>query len=353
MEKVHPDTVVELLNGIDSKNHLARFFFEKCYRLACNYFSGAWCLTYDLGSHFWIQRFVSMVVTPHTAWYLKRIIKKSGATDVVSFHFALTPSAVVALRRLGGTIPLTVIVTDPFTVPTTWFYEKQVKYFVFSPRAKELAVDRCGVPAANVTVVPFLLNPKFLVPLSKNDLLALRVKHGIAPGQKVVLLAGGGEGLPNAVRIVQHFVRRKVTFTILVVCGKDTAAKKVLDITARLHPSLDLRPMGFIPNMDEMVKICDCAVIKAGPATLMEVLVSKKPVIISSYIYGQELGNMQFAVQNKAGWYIRDSKEICDTVCRLFADDTYLDSVKQNIGELPLSTDVRLVADALYNRSSV
>ena len=103
--------------------------------------------------------------------------------------------------------------------------------------------------------------------------------------------------------------------------------------------------------MDEMIKLCDCAVIKAGPATLMEVLVSKKPVIISSYIHGQELGNMHFAVRSGAGWFIRDPEEICDKVCSLLSDDAYLRSVKRRVGALPLSTDVKQVTDLLYSRS--
>lgn len=68
------------------------------------------------------------------------------------------------------------------------------------------------------------------MPLSLQDESALREKHSIPSDKKVVLLAGGGEGLPNAVRIVQHFVRRKVPFTIVVVCGKDEATKKSLSL---------------------------------------------------------------------------------------------------------------------------
>ena len=166
-----------------------------------------------------------------------------------------------------------------------------------------------------------------------------------------MLLAGGGEGLPNAVVIVRHLLKRKADFTILVVCGKDIAAKKMLDVMAQLHPHADLRPMGFISYMDEMVKICDCAVIKAGPATLMEVLVSKKPVIISSYIHGQELGNVQFAVRNNVGWFIRKPEKICNAVCRLLGDSAYLRTVKQKLGTLPISTDVSAVADCIYNRT--
>ncbi|MGP1602444.1 MGDG synthase family glycosyltransferase [Treponema sp.] len=350
MEKAHPDASVEVLNGADSKNYFARFFLEKFHQFICNYISGLWVLVYEFGMKRWVQKIGNMIISPHTAWYLKKLIQKYQATDVVCFHFILIPSVVSAIRRLGGNIPLTVIVTDPFTVPIIWFYEKNVKYFVFSEIAKEQAVKEYGVPEENVSVVPFLLNPKFLTPLSKSDLLALKEKHGIPVDKKVVLLAGGGGGLPNAVRIVQHFIRRKVTFTILVVCGKDAAAKRMLDVMTQLYPSIDLRPMGFISYVDEMVKVCDCAVTKAGTSSLMEVLVSGKPVIISSYIHGQELGNMQFAVRNKVARYIRDPSEICDAVCRLFNDESYLNSFKRNIGSLPLSIDIKLVADKLYNR---
>lgn len=350
LEKAYPDVSVELVNGIDPKNHFARIFFEQGYQASCNYVSGSWHVIYEFGMFRWLQRLITMVISPHTSWYLKRLLKKHNATDVVSLHFGLTPSAVQAIRRLGNKMTLTSIVTDPFSAPNAWFYEKNVDYLVFSEQAKKIGVEKCGVSEHKITVVPFLLNPKFVMPFTRDDIAQLKQKHNIPIDNKVVLLAGGGAGLPQALHIVTNLVRKKPNFTIVVVCGKDHVTKKLLDALAQLNKHVDLRPLGFISYMDEMVKLCDCAVIKAGPATLMEVLVCQKPVIISTYLHGQEFGNVDFAVKNKIGWFIQRPADISERIFTLLEDDTALVRVKKRLKNLPIATDTTILATYLYNK---
>ena len=104
--------------------------------------------------------------------------------------------------------------------------------------------------------------------------------------------------------------------------------------------------------MDEIVKACDCAVIKAGPASLMEVLVSKKPVVINHFIYGQELGNVQFAIDNKVGKFVRKPKEITKTVDIMLHDEAYLERTSINIENLPISFESEKLADVLMMNKS-
>jgi len=197
-----------------------------------------------------------------------------------------------------------------------------------------------------------LIDPKFYAPFTKADEQKLREKNDIPQNKKVVLLAGGGEGLPHSVHIVQQLLKRNPDFAILVVCGKDIASKKILDVMARLHPSIDLRPMGFISNMDEMIHLCDCAVIKSGASTIFEILVSRKPPIISTYLHGQELGNVQFAVRNRVGWFVRKPKHIAEAVFYLLANEDYFAKTKEKLERLPISTDIKRVAEYLYNEDS-
>lgn len=352
MEQSYNDVSVELVNGFDEKNHFARLLFERGYQIACNFIPGSWALIYDLCTIHWVQRLINMIVMPHTSWHLKKLVREAEATDVVCFHFALTPSAVVAIRRLHKKINFTVVVTDPFSAPEAWFYEKNIKYIVFSERVKEFAVTQCAIPIESISVMPFLIDPKFYAPFTKTDEQKLREKHDIPQNKKIVLLAGGGEGLPHSVHIVQQLLKRNPNFTILVVCGKDIASKKILDVMAQLHPSVDLRPMGFISNMDEMVHLCDCAVIKSGASTIFEILVSRKPPIISTYLHGQELGNVQFAVRNRVGWFVQKPKHIAEAVFYLLANEDYFAKTKEKLEKLPISTDIKRVAEYLYNEDS-
>ena len=351
LKEKNPDVEIEMINGFDKYNFFGHFMFEKGYNYATNYVHGAFPLIYDMAQHRWGQTMFVLPLRFHTTRYLRRVIREKQPTDIVSFHFALTPFVKSALRQISRKINFTVMVTDPFTVPNAWFYENDQKYFVFSEQAKRQAVEVCGVPEQNVTVVPFLMNEKYLMPLpSKDEIEAMKAKYGFASDKKIVLLVGGGEGLPGAVEIIKECVLHRAPFAVAVVCGRDRAFKDALEILRRTYPKLDLHVFGFIDYLDELIKICDCAVIKAGPATLMEVISCRKPVVIIKYIHNQELGNMRFAVDHKVGWYITKPRDVYRKINELLGDENFDVEMKKNFDSVHLDTDAGKVASLLLEK---
>ena len=107
----------------------------------------------------------------------------------------------------------------------------------------------------------------------------------------------------------------------------------------KLNPNFNLFVFGFVTFLDELVKLSDCAIVKAGPATVLEMLVTNTPVIISKFIHGQELGNVRFVYENKAGWFIRKPKDISNKIAQLFSDDEYYEKVKARTKSLEIETD--------------
>lgn len=349
MKEQDPDIEVKMLNGFCSRK-LGHFIFEKGYNYSTNYFKGAFPIIYDLGKYDWLQSGLKHILGPETRPYLRRIIRKEHPTDIVCFHFAVTPFLKEVLKNMPWKINLTVIVTDPFTVPYPWFYEKDVNYMVYSDEAKAIAVNECHVPEKNVQVIPFLMNSKFRTSITEEEKTALRIKHGFAPDKKIVLLVGGGEGLPGATEIVNNCIIHKAKFAVAVICGRDKVKKKNLSLLRLANPHIDLHVFGFVDFMDELVKICDCAVIKAGPATLMEVLACRKPVIICKYIHNQELGNMHFAVRNKVGYFIRKPRAIYRKINELLNDSTFDEKMKHRFDSVVLDTDASKVAKLLLSK---
>ncbi|MCK9169024.1 MAG: glycosyltransferase [Treponema sp.] len=347
----NPDTEIEMINGFDKKNWFGHIAFEKGYNYACNYIHGAFPLIYDIGAHHWGQDMFVRPLRFQTTRYLRHVFLEKHPTDIVSFHFALTPFVKSALRHIPWKVNFTTMVTDPFTVPHAWFYEKDLKYFVYSQEAKNEAVLKCGVPEANVTVVPFLMNEKYrMPPFTKEHVCEIKAKYGFDPDKKIVLLVGGGEGLPGAIDIIKECVIHKAKFTVAMVCGREKAFKETLDILAATYPKLDLHVFGFIDYLDELVKICDCAVIKAGPATLMEVLSCRKPVIIIKYIHNQELGNMHFAVKHNVGYYIRRPGNVFQKINELLNDADFDVKMKKNFDSMNLNTDSGKIATLLLEK---
>ena len=347
--KNEPNAEVVMVNGFDKKNFWGQVILEQGYYVSTNFFHGLYPLAYDLARFRFFQSFMLRFFMPHTVRYLRKIIKKEKPTDIVSFHFALSPCIKQALKSSDSKINLSVMVTDPFTVPNVWFYEKSLQYFVYSEQAKEIGMS-LKVPEKNIHIVPFALNPKYQIPFDKDDITSLKKKHGFDLNKKVLLIVGGGDGIPGAIEIINKCILRKAKFSVAVICGHDLVKKTYLEGLKVLYPKFDLHVYGFINYLDELVKLSDCVVMKAGPATLVEVLSCKKPVIICRYIHNQEKGNMQFAVNNKVGFFIQSPGKIYDKVEELLADEHFDEKMKERFAALNIDTDTNKTAKLLLEK---
>ena len=347
--KNEPNAEVVMVNGFDKKNFWGQVILEQGYYVSTNFFHGLYPLAYDLARFRFFQSFMLRFFMPHTVRYLRKIIKKEKPTDIVSFHFALSPCIKQALKSVDCKINLSVMVTDPFTVPNVWFYEKSLQYLVYSEQAKKIGMS-LKVPEKNIHIVPFALNPKYQIPFDKDDIIRLKKKHGFDLNKKVLLIVGGGDGIPGAIEIINKCILRKAKFSVAVICGHDLVKKTYLEGLKVLYPKFDLHVYGFINYLDELVKLSDCVVMKAGPATLVEVLSCKKPVIICRYIHNQEKGNMQFAVNNKVGFFIQSPGKIYDKVEELLADEHFDEKMKERFAALNIDTDTNKTAKLLLEK---
>lgn len=346
--KNNPDAEIVMINGFDNKNFLGKLIFETGYYFSTNFLGGLYSLTYDLAQSRFFQKMMLYTIAPHTIKYIKKVIEEEQPTDIVNFHFALTPFLKKVLRSTDRKINMTVMVTDPFTVPRCWFYEKTMNYFVYSQEAKEIGI-KLKVPAENITIVPFALNPKYQEKFTAEDVVALKKKHGYDLNKKILLMIGGGDGLPGAIDIINKCIRKKADFAVAVICGKDKVKKDYLEMVKKANPQLDLHVYGFVNYLDELVKLCDCVVMKAGPATLVEVLTCKKPVIISRYIHNQEKGNMQFAVRNQVGYFIQKPEKIYDKVEELLDDKDFDEKMAKRFAALDIDVDTDKTAKLLLS----
>ncbi len=93
--------------------------------------------------------------------------------------------------------------------------------------------------------------------------------------------------------------------------------------------------------------------MKAGPATLLEALSCRKPIIISRYIHNQELGNMRFAVQNKVGWFIQKPSKIYDKIEELLNDEKFDERMAENFDRLTFDTDSGKIAKLLLDKPAL
>jgi len=116
---------------------------------------------------------------------------------------------------------------------------------------------------------------------------------------------------------------------------------------------------GFVNNVDEYMGASDCLVTKAGPGTIAEAMIRGVPMILSSFLPGQEAGNVPYVVDGGFGVYTGNNpKRIADAVHKLFHDENLMKgmvakakaqshpeatlSIARGIGKLALGLDEKL-----------
>ena len=101
--------------------------------------------------------------------------------------------------------------------------------------------------------------------------------------------------------------------------------------------------------MPDLINAADCVITKSGPATVMETLSAGKPLILASYVRGQELGNMLYVTQNQLGWYIPQPRKIIKKVKEIITDDSLFHTIEQKIDSMRIKNGLDAIADFIYH----
>lgn len=110
-----------------------------------------------------------------------------------------------------------------------------------------------------------------------------------------------------------------------------TIAALSSDDTTELTHSLETKTpgnvhvigLGFVSNMADYMVAADVLVSKAGPGTISEAAALSLPVMLTSYLPGQEEGNVDYVIDGGFGAYCSDSDPmgIAEEVCMWLTDE--------------------------------
>lgn len=89
-------------------------------------------------------------------------------------------------------------------------------------------------------------------------------------------------------------------------------------------------PLGFVTKMAEYMVAADILVSKAGPGTIAEAAALGLPMLLTSFLPGQEAGNVDFVVDGKFGIFEQNSKEIANIVTSWLTNPDKLAELSSN-----------------------
>ncbi len=336
---------VTALDAMPPRSLFWSTLFETGYRLVSHRFRSLWVGSMEITRFRHIRAIWNVIMTLLFQKNIAEAIETHNATRIVFLHCLLIAPTLYAVKRLGRNPAMITVVLDPFTAPEFWFKRTGGPVVVFSDRLVKTATCQFGLPAAQVCHFPVILKEEYDRPMSRSAVAAARRRLGFLPDSKVVLLAGGGEGLPHGERHAEALLSSDLDVEIAVVCGKDEGMRRRIERIAHRHPGRLVHIYGFVDFMFELMNIADVVVSKGGPATIMEALILDKPLIVSQYIYGQEKGNVEFVKKERLGFYIEDSRRIVEHIRALVSDPSVYDAYRKRIAALALRNGTREVVE--------
>ena len=320
---------------------------------------------------------------------IRKRIASYNPDVVVSVHPAMNYTPLAALKKIGKEtgkhIPFFTVVTDLGSGHCTWFHRPVDKMFVASDRLRRLAKRRGGTPDDKIVMTGLPIRNDFAVQAKKlNDRTTeagkayqLQMKQQLLannancdPNAPMILVMGGGEGVGSLSNIVDELyascTKRGVDATICVICGRNEklqeqlqnrdwssvanreqkirlksripiigerkrciAVQRALNRAKQEPPKqlgkVNVVGLGFITNMADYMVGSEVLVTKAGPGTIAEAAAVGLPIMLTSFLPGQEAGNVDYVLDYGFGDYSEDPVSIAEEVTTWLRDPSLLE----------------------------
>ncbi|MFH1387021.1 MAG: glycosyltransferase [bacterium] len=294
--------------------------FAKLYAPVIKYSPKLWGQLY-----YWLEdekklEQLEFIARPFILKELTQLIKKSRPAVIVSVHPMVNHLTVKAIKDSGLNIPFIVVITDPFTLPRAWIVPEVNLCIVATPEAKRRAV-KYGMPAKKIKVIGMPIDPKFMH--------ASRRQRSKKIKPFTVLLMGGGEGGGGMYDIVKGFANTGFDGRVIVVAGRNKKLEARLRAEAGQF-NFSLQVFGFTSQVHALMGESDILITKAGPGTIAEAMAMNLPIIITSWLPGQEEGNVEFVKRENVGRVSQDPKKIVELVTQM-RDPKEFARIKGNI----------------------
>lgn len=300
--------------------------FAKLYAPVIKYVPKFWGrLFYFLDDMNKLRRLERMA-RPFIRKELEELLQAKLPDLIVSVHPMVNHIAFQAIKDSGHRVPMVTVITDPVTFHRVWVEHRVDMLIVATEEAKARAIQY-GMTEDKIKVLGMPIDPKFLLGEKEKE-KARRIDH-LKPRLFTILLMGGGEGAGGMYKIIKAIDNAKLTVQLIVIAGRNEKLKLRLDKEAKKF-HFPIKIYGFTDKVHEIMAESDLLITKAGPGTIAEAMAMNLPIIITSWLPGQEEGNVEFVLRESVGSVTRDPEEVVKIIKDLQTGDHY-DKMMKNI----------------------
>ena len=225
---------------------------------------------------------------------LEALLDKHQPELVLSTSSLLTQAVVNTLARRRHPAPCAVLFADGIGLHATWLTARASAATLAPTRESYQEALAAGFAPERLHLTGWPVRAQFYR-ADAHDRAATLTRLQLDPAAFTVFIQGGGEGTANIVRTVESTLSVDAAQVILAA-GTNRALRE------RFGGAPGVRVIPFTPEIAPLMAAADVVLGKAGPNMLFEAVTLGKPFIASTYIPGQETGNLALIARYGLGW---------------------------------------------------
>jgi processive 1,2-diacylglycerol beta-glucosyltransferase len=334
---------VRVIDSLEYTNRLFRWMYIWGYNFMVSKAPFLWSFSFYITDFKPIRpliRSFRRMVNFVNGYAFYRLVRKERPDCIVTTHFFATE--IVSNLKLSKMYAgeLVTVITD-YGVHDFWISSQVDIYAVASEYTKKELVSK-GISPEKIRVLGIPVQEKFTRRWERAE--AAR-NLGLEEGLFTVLIIGGGLGVGPIAQMVETIARTQEPFQLMVVCGKNESLKKEIEEIAS-KARTPMKVYGFADNVNELMDACDVMISKPGGLSISEAMVKGVPVIVNTFIPGQEENNLNFLEKNGVGVGTKTIAQTLDKLEYLFRHKELLDGMRakaKQLGKPSSASDIVLL----------
>jgi len=297
--------------------------FAKAYAPVIRYAPWLWRMLWFGLNNDTMLDILEKIASPFILNKISRIFREKQPDILVSVHPLVNHLSIKAVKKNGRHIPFVTVGMDPVDLHKSWVSVDTDVMIVATEEAKQICLKE-GLAENKIKVLGIPIDPRF----SENqDKASVRANMGLKKDLFTILVMGGGEGAGNIFEIASELNASSLDMQLIVICGRNEALKKKLE-SMKLRFSAKI--FGFTNEVPMVMDASDLIITKGGPGAVFEALAKDLPMIITSWLPGQEEGNVKYVLEHRIGRICKDPKQIVKMIDELKNDP----QVRENINKV-------------------
>lgn len=272
---------LEILNATFNKS--SHYFYEGSIR----HMPSLWQFLFTSTDKKWQVKLLNMLHYPFAANKLTKFFQEKNPSLIISTFPVWDYIAIQIWKKHNPEAKFISVVTDSISIHSSWATADS-DYHIVANKETALSLQKLGVKTDKIKILGFPVNLRFLEKIDRKKCLSA---IGLDPKLYTIIFLPTHETIGKTSKTMKELLKGTRDYNLIVIAGRNT---KLIPKLKKYANHKNVHTIGWTDELPNLINSADLVITKAGGATVMECIASKKPMLINHIIPGHETGNAEF-----------------------------------------------------------